>query len=70
MDCECRTEKAQLPVITEAVSEHVEEALKAGVDMLWIGARTTVNPFLVQQIADSLTGVNIPVFVKNPVNPM
>ncbi len=63
-------QKAQLPVITEvACAEHVEEALKAGIDMLWIGARTTVNPFLVQQIADSLTGVNIPVFVKNPVNP-
>ncbi len=62
--------KAQLPVITEvACTEHVEEALKAGIDMFWIGARTTVNPFLVQQIADSLKGVNIPVFVKNPVNP-
>lgn len=62
--------KAQLPVITEvACAEHVEEALKAGIEMFWIGARTTVNPFLVQQIADSLQGVNIPVFIKNPVNP-
>src|SRR5690606_31569883 len=44
-------------------------ALRAGVDVLWIGARTTVNPFAVQEIADALQGVNIPVMVKNPVNP-
>jgi chorismate mutase len=49
--------------------KHVYEALKNGVDMLWIGARTTANPFAVQDIADSLKGVNIPVLVKNPVNP-
>ena len=48
---------------------HVEDALKAGIDVLWIGARTTVNPFLVQQIADSLAGVDIPIMIKNPVNP-
>lgn len=48
---------------------HVEECLRAGVDILWLGARTTVNPFLVQEIADALRGVSIPVFVKNPVNP-
>lgn len=49
--------------------EHVEHALKAEVDVLWIGARTTVNPFVVQEIADALKGVDIVVLVKNPVNP-
>ena len=50
-------------------ANHVELALKNGIDILWIGARTTVNPFVVQEIADALKGVNIPVLVKNPVNP-
>ena len=59
-----------LPVATEvANASHVEACLKAGVDILWIGARTTVNPFSVQEIADALKGVDIPVMVKNPVNP-
>jgi chorismate mutase len=59
-----------LLVMTEvATAEHVEACLKAGIDMLWIGARTTPNPFSVQQIADALRGVDIPVFVKNPINP-
>ncbi len=59
-----------LPVTTEvANASHVEACLKAGVDFLWIGARTTVNPFSVQEIADALQGVDIPVLVKNPVNP-
>lgn len=59
-----------LPVTTEvANARHVEEALKAGVDILWIGARTTVNPFYVQDIADALQGVDIPVMVKNPIHP-
>ena len=58
-----------LPVITEvAKPKHVEAALKSGVDMMWIGARTTVNPFSVQEIADSLKGVDIPVWVKNPIH--
>jgi chorismate mutase len=52
-----------------ANAQHVEKALKAGVDVLWIGARTTVNPFSVQEIADSLKGVHVPVYIKNPVNP-
>lgn len=52
-----------------ATSKHVEEALKAGVDVLWIGARTTVNPFSVQDVADALQGTNIPVMVKNPITP-
>lgn len=60
----------QLPVITEvANARHVEEALEAGIDMLWIGARTTVNPFYVQEIADALRGVDIPVMIKNPIHP-
>lgn len=49
--------------------KHVYEALKAGIDILWIGARTSANPFAVQEIADALQGVDIPVLVKNPVNP-
>lgn len=52
-----------------ATAEHVELALKYGADVLWIGARTTVNPFSVQEIADALRGVDIPVMVKNPINP-
>jgi chorismate mutase len=48
---------------------HVDQALKAGVDILWIGARTTVNPFAVQEIVDVLKGHNIPVMIKNPINP-
>jgi chorismate mutase len=52
-----------------ANAEHVELCLKHGLDAVWIGARTTVNPFSVQEIADALRGVDIPVFVKNPVNP-
>jgi len=59
-----------LPTAIEvATGKHVEEALKAGVDILWVGARSTVNPFTVQEIADALRGVDIPVMVKNPVNP-
>ncbi len=59
-----------LPTTVEvATAQHVEEALHHKVDMLWIGARTTVNPFSVQEIADALKGVDIPVLVKNPINP-
>lgn len=59
-----------LPVTTEvANAAHVEAALKAGVNFLWVGARTTVNPFSVQEVADALKGVDIPVLVKNPINP-
>jgi chorismate mutase len=52
-----------------ATQKHVYEALKFGIDLLWIGARTTANPFAVQEIAEALQGVDIPVLVKNPVNP-
>jgi len=55
--------------IEVAETNHVELALKYGIDVLWIGARTTVNPFQVQRLADALQGLNIPVMVKNPVNP-
>jgi chorismate mutase len=59
-----------LPTAVEvATAKHVEEALKAGVDILWVGARSTANPFTVQEIADALKGVDIPVMIKNPVNP-
>ena len=61
-------ETGLLVTVEVANKEHVELALKYGVDVLWIGARTTVNPFSVQEIADVLKGVDIPVFVKNPVN--
>lgn len=58
-----------LKVATEVAGEkHVVECLKHGVDMVWLGARTTANPFLVQEIADALKGTDIPVLVKNPVN--
>ena len=59
-----------MKVATEvAGAKHVYECLKYGVDMVWIGARTTANPFLVQEIADALEDTDIPVLVKNPVNP-
>ena len=52
-----------------ATAAHVRAALAADVDILWIGARTTANPFAVQEIADALEGTDIPVLIKNPVNP-
>ena len=59
-----------MKVCTEVASEkHVYECLKYGIDMVWIGARTTANPFLVQEIADALRDTDVPVLVKNPVNP-
>lgn len=59
-----------LPTATEvATPEHVELALKYEIDALWVGARTVVNPFSVQQLADALKGVDVPVFIKNPVSP-
>lgn len=59
-----------MKVCTEVASEkHVYECLKYGVDMVWIGARTTANPFFVQEIAEALRDTDIPVLVKNPVNP-
>lgn len=63
-------QETRLLVATEVANErHVYEALKYGIDLLWIGARTTVNPFTVQEICDALKGVDVMVLVKNPVNP-
>ncbi len=62
-------ETGMMVAIEVANVKHVYEALKYGVDIIWLGARTTANPFAVQDIADSLRGVNIPVMIKNPVNP-
>lgn len=63
-------EETGMLIATEvATPTHVEQALEAGIDIFWIGARTTANPFAVQDIADALKGVDIPVLVKNPVNP-
>lgn len=62
--------KTGLPITVEvATAKHVQDALQFDVDVLWIGARTTVNPFSVQEVADALKGVDIPVLVKNPINP-
>ena len=59
-----------LPTTVEvATASHVQEALKHEVDILWIGARTTVNPFSVQELADALQGIDTPVLIKNPINP-
>jgi chorismate mutase len=63
-------QETNLPVATEVANvKHVYEALKSGIDVFWIGARTSANPFAVQEIADSLKGVDITILVKNPVNP-
>jgi chorismate mutase len=63
-------EETGLPVTTEvANAKHVERCLEAGIDVLWLGARTSVNPFSVQEIADALKGTNIPVMIKNPISP-
>ena len=64
-----KAETGMLLATEVATPEHVETALKAGIDILWIGARTTANPFSVQAIADALKGTDVPVLVKNPVNP-
>lgn len=64
-----KAETGLLTIVEVATAEHVDQALSAGVDMLWIGARTTPNPFSVQAIADALHGMDVPVFVKNPINP-
>jgi chorismate mutase len=67
-----KTVKRETGMLTStevANAKHVWSAIKSGIDIIWIGARTTANPFAMQDIADSLKGCNIPVFVKNPVNP-
>ena len=63
-------DELHIPVTVEVGNAaHVEMALKHKIEILWIGARTTVNPFAVQEIAEALRGVDIPVMVKNPMNP-
>lgn len=64
-----KQETGMLVGIEVATPEHVELALKYGMDILWIGARTSANPFAMQALADALKGVDVPVFVKNPINP-
>ena len=66
---EVKEETGMLAATEVATAKHVEQALKEDIDLLWIGARTTANPFAVQEVADALKGVDIPVLVKNPVNP-
>jgi chorismate mutase len=58
-----------LLTVEVATSKHVQDALHFDVDMLWIGARTTVNPFSVQEVCDALRGTDVPVLIKNPINP-
>ena len=63
-------EETGMLVTTEvATPEHAEMAMKYGIDLLWVGARTTTNPFAMQALADSLRGTDITVFVKNPISP-
>ncbi len=64
-----KTEYGMYTATEVATAKHVSECIKYGVDILWIGARTSANPFAVQEIADALEGSNIPVLIKNPVNP-
>ena len=66
---EVKEETGMLTATEVATPEHVELSLKYGIDILWVGARTTANPFAMQALADSLKGVDVPGFVKNPVNP-
>ena len=64
-----KAETGLLTTVEVAKPEHIEAALNAGIDILWIGARTVVNPFSVQELAEVLKGIDIPVMVKNPLNP-
>lgn len=66
---EVKQRTGMLTATEVATPHHVFEALKAGIDILWIGARTVTNPFAMQELADSLRGVDMPILVKNPVNP-
>ncbi|MBP6611715.1 MAG: bifunctional 3-deoxy-7-phosphoheptulonate synthase/chorismate mutase type II [Paludibacter sp.] len=64
-----KEELGMYTAVEVATAQHVRDALAYGVDLLWIGARTTANPFAVQEVADALEGMDIPVLIKNPVNP-
>jgi len=64
-----KEETGMAVAIEVATAQHVDEALRCGIDIVWVGARTTANPFAVQEVAEALRGVDIPVFIKNPINP-
>jgi chorismate mutase len=64
-----KEETGMLTATEVATVPHLEQALKAGIDVLWTGARSTANPFAIQDLADALKGVDVPILVKNPVNP-
>ncbi len=64
-----REELGMLTATEVATPRHVEAALDAGIDLLWVGARTVTNPFAMQELADALKGNDVPLLVKNPVNP-
>lgn len=66
---EVKRETGMLTATEVATPRHVELAMKYGIDVLWIGARTSANPFAMQALADSMKGIEVPVLVKNPVNP-
>ncbi|MGZ4090439.1 MAG: 3-deoxy-7-phosphoheptulonate synthase, partial [Bacteroidia bacterium] len=66
--CEVKKETGFKITVEVANAQHTELALKYGIDVIWIGARTTVNPFSVQEVADALKGVDVPVMVKNPIH--
>merc|ERR1711879_218406 len=66
---EAKAETGLLMTTEVANPQHIEQALAHGIDILWIGARTVVNPFSVQELAEAIKGVDIPIFVKNPLTP-
>lgn len=66
---EAKKETGMMMCTEVATPDHVELAMKYGIDLMWIGARTSANPFAMQEIADAMKGIEIPVLVKNPVNP-
>jgi len=66
---EVKKETGMITAVEVANAKHVELAVKYGVDMLWVGARTSVNPFAMQELADAMQGIELPILVKNPVNP-
>ena len=66
---EAKKETGMLMCTEVATPEHVELAMKYNIDLMWVGARTSANPFAMQELADAMRGIEIPVLVKNPVNP-
>jgi len=64
-----KEETGLLTTVEVAKPQHITDAVEAGIDILWIGARTIVNPFSVQELAEAMTGIDVPLLIKNPVNP-